>query len=596
MKQIRRCTRIFILSLLAVSVLVPIFLFSNTLRNFNSLASEEYIEDLSSIKYRTDALKLSAIEKEEGQSLKEPPLVVYKDGNFSTWVSYKSDRNDRSDHSGNPKNITNVPERSGTNHYTEQENLQGRGVQHSESGQKSNPALVQRNNNVQSQPRRVLDEKVKEIKDQLIRAKAYLKIAPPTSNSQLVRELKLRIKELERAAGDSTKDSELSRSALHKMRAMEATLSKASRVYTDCPTMIAKLRGMTYSAEEQIQAQKNQAAFLVQLAGRTTPKGLHCLSMRLTYEYFALEPDEHKFPNQQKLHDPDLYHFAVFSDNILACAVVVNTTVSTARESEKIVFHVVTDSLNLPAISMWFLLNPPGKSAIEIQSIDNFEWLSTKYGVTIQKQQFRDPRFNSGLNHLRFYLPDIFPLLNKIVFLDHDVVVQKDLTKLWNLNMKGKVNGAVETCQEGEPSFRSMDALVNFSDPVLAKRYDRKACTWAFGMNLFDLQEWRRQDLTGVYHRYLQLGYRRPLWKAGSLPIGWVTFYNHTVGLDRSWHVLGLGYDSGVRQQDIEKAAVVHFDGVMKPWLDIGLQKYKGYWRRHVYYDHPYLQQCNLHS
>ncbi|XAR54543.1 Polygalacturonate 4-alpha-galacturonosyltransferase [Bertholletia excelsa] len=141
-----------------------------------------------------------------------------------------------------------------------------------------------------------------------------------------------------------------------------------------------------------------------------------------------------------------------------------------------------------------------------------------------------------------------------------------------------------------------MDALVKFSDLVVAKRFDHKACTWAFGMDVFDLHEWRRQDLTGVHHKYLQLGHRRPLWKGGSLPIGWVIFYNHTVGLDRSWHVLGLGYDSGVKQQDIEKAAVIHFDGVRKPWLDIGLPKYKGYWRRHINHDHPYLQQCNLHS
>ena len=71
---------------------------------------------------------------------------------------------------------------------------------------------------------------------------------------------------------------------------MEVTLSKASRVYTDCPAMALKLRAMTYNAEEQVRAQRSQAAFLVQLAGRTTPKGLHCLFMRLTVEYFSLQP------------------------------------------------------------------------------------------------------------------------------------------------------------------------------------------------------------------------------------------------------------------------------------------------------------------
>lgn len=79
------------------------------------------------------------------------------------------------------------------------------------SQEQSKQPTVPQSPDVQSQTRRVLDEKVKEMKDQLIRAKAYLKFAPPTSNSQLVRELKLRLRELDRALGDSRKDSDLSR-------------------------------------------------------------------------------------------------------------------------------------------------------------------------------------------------------------------------------------------------------------------------------------------------------------------------------------------------------------------------------------------------
>lgn len=122
-------------------------------------------------------------------------------------------------------------------------------------------------------------------------------------------------------------------SSLQKMKAMEATLSKASRMYPDCAAMIKKLRAMTYSAEEQVRSQRNQEAFLRGLGGRTIPKGFHCLSMRLTAEYFALKPEDRELPNQHKLQDPHLYHFAMFSDNVLASAVVVNSTVSTARVS-----------------------------------------------------------------------------------------------------------------------------------------------------------------------------------------------------------------------------------------------------------------------
>lgn len=58
-------------------------------------------------------------------------------------------------------------------------------------------------------PQRAADEKVRQMKDQIIRAKAYLNFAAPGSN--LVKELKTRIKEVERILGRANKDSDLSR-------------------------------------------------------------------------------------------------------------------------------------------------------------------------------------------------------------------------------------------------------------------------------------------------------------------------------------------------------------------------------------------------
>jgi hypothetical protein len=68
--------------------------------------------------------------------------------------------------------------------------------------------------------------------------------------------------------------------------------------------------------------------------------------------------------------------------------------------------------------------------------------------------------------------------------------------------MKGKVNGAVETCGE---SFHRFDRYLNFSNPVIVKNFDPHACGWAFGMNVFDLVEWRRQNITKIYHSWQKL-------------------------------------------------------------------------------------------
>lgn len=169
--------------------------------------------------------------------------------------------------------------------------------------------------------------------------------------------------------------------------------------------------------------------------------------------------------------------------------------------------------------------------------------------------------------------------------------MQKDLTALWGIDLHGKVNGAVETCGE---TFYRLDKYLNFSNPLILRDFDPNSCTWAYGMNIFDLQEWKKQDMTGIYHKWQNLNKDRQLWKLGSLPLGLITFYNLTYALDKSWHVLGLGYNPIVSRTDIAKAAVIHYNGNMKPWLEIGIAKYKQYWTKYVKYDHIFLQQCNL--
>lgn len=76
---------------------------------------------------------------------------------------------------------------------------------------KSSLTATRNHHTSRSQSQRVTYQKVEEIKDQIIRARAYLGFFPPNSNSHLLKELKLRIKEMERAVRGAIKDSDLSR-------------------------------------------------------------------------------------------------------------------------------------------------------------------------------------------------------------------------------------------------------------------------------------------------------------------------------------------------------------------------------------------------
>mgnify|MGYP002775691424 FL=1 len=84
------------------------------------------------------------------------------------------------------------------------------------------------------------------------------------------------------------------------------------------------------------------------------------------------------------------------------------------------------------------------------------------------------------------------------------------------------------------------------------------------------------------------------LWRIATLPPGLITFYENTKTLDKSWHALGLGSNPNLSMEKIKKAAVIHYNGHMKPWLDIALNQYRDLWTKYVDYNMPFIQMCNF--
>ncbi|ONM07924.1 Polygalacturonate 4-alpha-galacturonosyltransferase [Zea mays] len=364
------------------------------------------------------------------------------------------------------------------------------------------------------------DSRVRLMRDQMIMARIYSVLAKSRDKLDLYQELLARLKESQRSLGEATADAELPKSASDRTKAMGQVLSKARDLLYDCKEITQRLRAMLQSADEQVRSLKKQSTFLSQLAAKTIPNGIHCLSMRLTIDYYLLSPEKRKFPNSENLENPDLYHYALFSDNVLAASVVVNSTIMNAKEPEKHVFHLVTDKLNFGAMNMWFLLNPPGDATIHVENVDDFKWLNSSYCPVLKQLEsaamkeyyfkadrpktlsagssnlkYRNPKYLSMLNHLRFYLPQ-------------------------NEN--------------------------------------------------------------------------RLLWKLGTLPPGLLTFYKLTHPLDKSWHVLGLGYNPTIERSEIDNAAVIHYNGNMKPWLEIAMIKYRPYWTKYINYQHSYIHGCKI--
>ncbi|MCO5586708.1 hypothetical protein L7F22_040650 [Adiantum nelumboides] len=457
----------------------------------------------------------------------------------------------------------------------------------------------------------------RQLGDQMTLAKAYVVIAKENNNLELAWELSARIRACQQLLSKSAArgypiSKEEAESIIGEFSVL---IYQAKELHYDSATMIMRLKAQIQGLEEKVNTASIQSTTFGQLAAEAVPKGLYCLGNRLTMEW-AMDPDLRSFISRQKrstkLTDNNFFHFCIFSDNVLATSVVVNSTVLNADHPDQLVFHLVTDQVNFGAMQAWFGMNDYKGATIEVQKIDSFSWLNASYVPVLRQLQdaetrsyyfkggqdpksavkFRNPKYLSMLNHLRFYIPEVYPALKKVVFLDDDVVVQRDLTDLFRLDLHGNVNGAVETCLE---SFHRYHKYVNFSHPKIKASFDPDACGWAFGMNVFDIIAWRKENVTSRYHHWQEQNVDRTLWKLGTLPPGLLTFYGLTEPLDRKWHVIGLGYDPNVDAQQIEEGAVLHYNGNMKPWLKLAMSRYRPLWEKYVNFSHPLLQECNVH-
>ncbi|XP_044388033.1 probable galacturonosyltransferase 7 [Triticum aestivum] len=449
------------------------------------------------------------------------------------------------------------------------------------------------------------DAIVKRLKDQLFMARAYYpSIAKLKHQERFTRELKQHIQEHERMLSDTIADADLPPFFAKKLEKMEGTIERIKSCEVGCSNVERKLRQLLDLTEDEAYFHTRQSAFLYHLGVQTMPKTHHCLSMRLTVEYFKSVSPQRELLNKQKYEDTAFYHYVMFSRNVLAASTTINSTAMNSKDSGSVVFHVFTDTQNFYAMKHWFDRNSYLDANVHVTNIEDHNKLS-KDVESLERQQlwpteefrftFRNhsqplrrqmkTEYISVFGHSHFLLPDLLPSLNRVVVLDDDMIVQKDLSSLWNLNMGDKVIGAVQFCGVRLGQLKAY---------VEENNFDVDSCVWFSGLNVIELEKWRDLGITSLHDQSLQKD-SSVSHRLEALPRGLLAFQDLIYPLKGSWVQSGLGYDYGISRVDIEKAATLHYNGVMKPWLDLAIHSYKGYWRKYMTNGERFMAECNIH-
>ncbi|GAB2214160.1 hypothetical protein Droror1_Dr00018500 [Drosera rotundifolia] len=178
------------------------------------------------------------------------------------------------------------------------------------------------------------------------------------------------------------------------------------------------------------------------------------------------------------------------------------------------------------------------------------------------------------LNYARNYLGDILDrCVDRVIYLDSDVILVDDISKLWNTTMTGdRVIGAPEYCHA---NFSRYFTAKFWSDPALRNTFQgRKSepCYFNTGVMVMDLEKWRNADYRVRIERWMEIQKKKRIYDLGSLPPFLLVFAGDVEPIDHRWNQHGLGGDNvkgSCRPLHPGPVSLLHWSGKGKPWVRI---------------------------
>lgn len=197
------------------------------------------------------------------------------------------------------------------------------------------------------------------------------------------------------------------------------------------------------------------------------------------------------------------------------------------------------------------------------------------YWIKINPDRIQDLKVDGHISidtYYRLLIEDYFPQYSKIIYLDTDIVVNRSISELWNLQLddthlyavplaskkSGFVNG-----ERGLPTYKLLGI------PAYTRTFNA-------GVMVINLDLWRRDSISFLILEYLKRYKEQILWwdqdglnailydKWLPLPAIWNVIPSHLLSFS-TWHDSLLSKDE--YQEVWNSPGIIHYAGPLKPWL-----------------------------
>jgi len=257
--------------------------------------------------------------------------------------------------------------------------------------------------------------------------------------------------------------------------------------------------------------------------------------------------------------------FALNKPIYLSLLTTINSIIKNTKNPENIRFNLV-----VPEEENEFFSNlieqtfPKHIFTLRIHNFNPPEFIKIYLGAKYAEQS-AERKKSRNMQFSRFFLKDIFPDINKIIYLDTDLILLTDIAELYN---------AVESFSSNQyfaAAPQILPPLGHFVNLFVALK-ETKGMKHSFNSGVFltDFTYWNKQTYDSLeYYLDLEASHKYNLYRVGDESILNLMFKNF-IPLDRNWNRSGYGNSRPVAQFlkcDLAQAKVIHWSGgYHKPW------------------------------
>ncbi len=213
------------------------------------------------------------------------------------------------------------------------------------------------------------------------------------------------------------------------------------------------------------------------------------------------------------------------------------------------------------------------KNTASIEFVNMLEFVDMKEKLDILADKLVTRDYYTKTTYYRLFIPNMYPNLDKALYLDSDIIVTGDIAELYNTDLENNLVGAIP-----DMAVQNTPVFIDYVENALGVKSQNYFNAGILLMNLKEMRSWNFEE------KFIDLLCKYSFRVAQDQDYLNVLTKDRVKYIDNSWNVQPVPNNIC----KVDKINLIHYNMLWKPWIFEGIDYSDIFWE--------YAKQCPMYE